>query len=100
MLAIEHLVAGDDLAGMSGHAPHGRDQTRFHAALHFAVGLVVANGVGEMFPFQLIEFRLRLIESPNLIGFLVSNVLTFVNARVRRKMAGRRNGGRRPRRSD
>src|SRR5260370_41897908 len=41
VLAIEHLIAGDDLAGMSGHAPHGRDQSRLDAALAFTVGVVV-----------------------------------------------------------
>ena len=45
VLAGEHLVAGDDLTGVAGHAAHRRDQARFGAALHFVVRAVVADCV-------------------------------------------------------
>ena len=63
-VAVEHLVESDDLAGVGGHAAHRRDQAGLGAALHFVVGLVVADGVDQVVPFQLIRIGLGLRDRP------------------------------------
>ena len=54
MLAVEHVLEGDFLAGMRGHAAHAGDQAGFDAALRFVVGLVLADGLNQVIPFVLV----------------------------------------------
>ena len=57
VLAVEHLVEGDLLAGVGGHAAHRGHQARFDAPLHLVVRLVLADGVDQVVPFVLVGIR-------------------------------------------
>ena len=50
VVGVEDLVVGHDLAGVGGHAAHGRYQAGFCAAAGFVVRLVLADGVHQVFP--------------------------------------------------
>ena len=52
VLVLQDLVVGDDLAGVGGHAAHRGDQAGLGAALDLVVGLVLADGVDQVVPFQ------------------------------------------------
>jgi len=45
VVAVEHVVVGDFLAGVRGHAAQACHEAGLDAALGFIVGLVVADGV-------------------------------------------------------
>ena len=54
MLAVEHVLSGDFLAGVGGHAAHAGGQAGFDPALRFVVGLVLANRLNQVIPFVLV----------------------------------------------
>ena len=62
--AVEDLVKGNDLTRVSGHASHRRDQTSFDAPLDLVVGLVVADGINQIFPLQFVGIPLGLRVGP------------------------------------
>ena len=84
--AVEHLVVGDDLAGVGGHAAHRGHQAGLGAALDFVVRLVLADGVDQVVPFELVGVRLRLRERPERWSSLVE-VLALVDAAAGRRVA-------------
>src|SRR5450631_1312422 len=53
-LAVEHVVKGNDLPGVCGHAAHGGDEAGLGPSLHFVVKLVFANGMDQVVPFDLV----------------------------------------------
>jgi hypothetical protein len=77
VVAVEDLIVGDDLAGVGGHAPHRGDQTGAHAAIDLVVGLVVADGFGEVFPLHLVGVGLLTGTAPD--DVLGLHFLTLVN---------------------
>src|ERR1035437_10842498 len=54
VFAIHHLVEGDDLSRVSGHAPHGTHQAGLGATLDLVVWLVVADRLDQVFPLEVI----------------------------------------------
>ena len=64
VLAVEHVVVGDDLAGVGGHAAHRGDEAGLRAALDLVVRLVLADGADQVFPFEVVGVRLRLRIGP------------------------------------
>ena len=54
VVAVEHLVVGDDPAGVGGHAAHRSHQAGLDAPFHLVVGFVVADGVDQVVPFVLV----------------------------------------------
>ena len=59
VLAVEHLVVGDFLASVGGHAAHRGHEAGFDAAFHLVVGLVAADGFHQVVPLVLIRLLSR-----------------------------------------
>lgn len=85
VLAVEHLVVGHDLPGVDGHAAHRGHEAGCGAAFGLIVGLVVANGVDQFVPLDLIGVRFRLGEGPDEVVF--GEVLALVDAALDRRKA-------------
>ncbi len=75
MIAVQNLVLGDLLAGVSGHAAHGCRQTGQGSAFDFVVWRVVADGGNQMIPLQLVRVLLRLRKCPGQLVFVLSVAL-------------------------
>src|SRR5687767_9638433 len=69
VFAVEDVVVGDDLACMGGHATHGGDEAGLGAALDFVVGLILADGADQVFPFEVVGIRLGLRIKPEKVFF-------------------------------
>src|SRR5437763_389411 len=54
VLVIQHLVEGDELAGVRGHAAHRRDHARLRPALHLVVRLVLADRGDQILPLVVV----------------------------------------------
>src|ERR1035441_2767309 len=67
VLAVHHLVEGDELSGVGGHTPHGSHQAGLGTALDFVVGLVLTDGLDQVLPLEVIGRVLRLRVSPEQI---------------------------------
>src|SRR5439155_18405643 len=59
VLAVQHFLERDLLAGVRGHAAHGGHQAGFHTPFDFVVGFVIADGVNQVVPF--IQIRILLV---------------------------------------
>ncbi len=88
VLAVEHVVEGDDLAGVGGHAAHRGDQARLGAALDLVVELVLADGVDQVVPLDLVGVRLGLGERPDDVA--ARELLALVDAAPGRAVRVRR----------
>ena len=65
MLVVEHLLVGDFLPSVSGHAAHVRDHACLDAARHFVVRHVADDRVDEVLPLELVGIRFRLRVGPD-----------------------------------
>ena len=85
VVAVEDLIVGDDLARMGGHATHRGDQAGAHAAIDLVVRLVVADGLGEVFPLHLVGVGLLTGTAPDEV--LGLHFLTLVDTGLGRRVA-------------
>ena|SRR5688572_13930954 len=67
MFAVEHVVIGNDLAGVGGHATHRGDHAGFDTALDFVVFFVLTNCLEQVIPFELIWIGFWLRKCPEQI---------------------------------
>ena len=80
----ERLVPSDDAARMRGHTSHEGRQAGLGAPLDFVVRLVLADGLDEIVPFDLVGIRLPPRELPKQVGAV--EVLPLVDAGTGRKV--------------
>jgi hypothetical protein len=66
---VERLLPGDDLDGVAGHAPHDLHQARLSAPPGLVVWSVLADGVDQVIPLELIRIGLRLGKRPGKFTF-------------------------------
>src|SRR5262249_31590899 len=85
VFAIERLVIGDDPTGVGGHTAHDRDQAGLGAALALVVRLVLAYGLDQLVPFNLIGVWLVGHAAPDYVRIL-GKVLALVNAAASRRV--------------
>ena len=65
MIVVQRLVPCDRAPGMARHAPHDLDEARLDAAPGLVERLVLADGLDQVVPLQLVRVGLRLGERPD-----------------------------------
>ena len=85
MLAIEHFVISHLNAGVSRHSSHARYHACFDPSLDLVVRHILADGIDQIVPFELIRVRLGFWTLPE--DIVTGHVMTLVNPALGRRVA-------------